>query len=311
MIKPNKEDTLRMAAGALGLLLVFLLVYHFYQRQNPAEQLALKATRVDLVSRMRIALASAVEAEKSAVLAVTSQGSQTFANQARAATAEVERERVELEELLRTGGTQAEKDLLKQFSEFFAEYQRIDDELLHLAVKSTNIKAYDMAFGPAAKAIEEMNAALSRILALTAGSPEERRVVRLASAIEIAGLHLLTLIPPHIAEESDKKMDELEASMARDDEQIRKNLAEFAALPPLSRSADLAIASSSYAQFTQLKAQILALSRENTNVRSLSLSLNRKRKVTLLCQGSLDELQQAILAEPIPGVTYGRPARPR
>lgn len=48
-----------MAAGAAGLLVVFLLVYHFSQEQDPAEQLALKASRVDLVSRMRINLAAA------------------------------------------------------------------------------------------------------------------------------------------------------------------------------------------------------------------------------------------------------------
>lgn len=31
----------------------------------------------------------------------------------------------------------------------------------------------------------------------------------------------------------------------------------------------------------------------------------------LLCQDTLNQLQNAILAEPIAGITYGRPARPR
>jgi hypothetical protein len=311
MIKPNKEDAVRMAAGAFVLILIFLFVFHFYQKENPAEQLALKANRVDLVSRMRIALASASEAEKSAVLAITNQDSQTFADQARAATAEVERERLGLEEQLRTGGTPEEKELLRQFSEFFAEYQRIDKELLDLAVKNTNIKAYDMAFGPAAAALQEMNAALSRLRASIAVSPEERRVMRLAYGIEIAGLSIQTLIPPHVAEESDTKMDELEEAMAKEDRQIRKNLAELASLTALKRNADLATAAAGYEQYSKIRAEILALSRENTNVRSLSISMNQKRKVMLLCQNTLDELQRAILAEPIAGVTYGRPPRPR
>ena len=312
MIKPNKEDAVRMAIGAVLLLLVFLVMYHFYQEeQNPAEQLAFKASRVDLVSRIRLDLSTASEAEKSAVLAVTDQDSQRFAGQARAATAEVEQERSELGELLKKGGTPGERDTFDKFSELFAELQRIDTELLDLAIKNTNIKAYSLAFGPAATAIDDMNAALSRLIASYAGSPEERRVMPLAYGTEISVLRLQALIAPHIAEESDQKMDELEALMSREDKQIRKNLDELTALPKLKRNADLAAAESGYDRLSKIKTRILALSRENTNVRSLSLSLNQKRKVTLLCQDALNELQQAILEEPIAGVTYGRPARPR
>ena len=63
-------------------------------------------------------------------------------SQARAATAEVERERQELRKLLATGGTKVEQDLLSQFSEAFGNLQRIDEEVLRLAVKNTNLKAY-------------------------------------------------------------------------------------------------------------------------------------------------------------------------
>ena len=311
MIKPDKDDALRMAVGAAVLLLVFLVVYHFSQEQDPAEQLAFKASRVDLVSRMRLGLSTASEAEKSAVLAITDRDSQTFAEQARAATAEVEQERLELGELLKQGGTQGEKDLFDKFSELFIEVQRIDSELLDLAVKNTNLKAYNLAFGPATAAIDDMNAALSRLIASYAGSPGERRVMPLAYGAEIGVLRLQALIPPHIAEESDQKMDELEALMSREDKQIRKNLDELAALPKLKRNVDLAAAVSGYDRFSKIKIELLALSRENTNVRSLSISLNQKRKAMLLCQEALNELQQAILDEPIAGVTYGRPAKPR
>lgn len=311
MIKINKEDATRMAVGAAVMLAVFLIVFHFYQKQNPAEQLAFKASRVDLVSRMQSALASASEAEKSAVLAVTDEDSHTYAGQARAAAAEVEQTGRELGELLKTGGTLPEKDLFKQFSELFTEFQRIDNELLNLAVRNTNIKAYSLAFGPAAAIVQDMNAALSRLISAQDGSPEEKQVMRLAYGTEIAGLRIQALIPPHIAEESDRKMDALEAQMSREDGQIRRNLDELKALPGLSQNADLAKAAVGYSRFSHTKTRILALSRENTNVKSLSISLNQKRKVMLLCQDTLNQLQKAILAEPIAGVTYGRPAKPR
>jgi len=311
MIKPNRENALWMAAGAVILILLFLVVFHFYQKQNPAEQLAFKATRVDLVSRMQSTLASASEAEKSAVLAITDQNSQTYAGQARTATAEVEQARRELSDLLKTGGTQVEKELFNQFSELFAKFQSIDNNLLDLAVKNTNIKAYSLAFGPAAATLNEMNAALSRLVVLNAGSPKEKQVMLLAYGTEISGLSLQTLIPPHIAEESDQKMDELEALISKEDKQILKNLDELTALRNLKQKTILATAVSSYAQFSKIKTQILALSRENTNIKSLSISLSQKRKVMFLCQDTLNKLQKAIMEEPIAGVTYGRPARPR
>ena len=307
-IKSGLKDVRWMAAGAAVLLAGMLVVLHFYKEQNPSAQLAFKARRVDLVERMQRDLAAASEAEKSAVLAITDQDSQTLADQAHAASANVEVERRELEELLTAGGTPDERELLAQFATAFVELQTIDNDLLALAVKNTNLKAYGLAFGPAAAAVRDMNAALTRLVAAQADIPESKTVLRLAFGAQLGALRLQTLLPPHIAEENDSKMDALEAQMAAEDAQVRHSLAGLAAL---SQDPELATATARYAEFSTLKTNILALSRENTNVRSLSLSLNRKRKVMLVCQGLLGALQQALLAEPIAGVTYGTPVRPR
>jgi hypothetical protein len=68
----------------------------------------------------------------------------------------------------------------------------------------------------------------------------------------------------------------------------------------------VAPAGAAFARYLELQAQVLSLSRENTNVRSLSLSLGRKRAAQAICQDTLAALQEAILEEPIPGVSYGR-----
>jgi hypothetical protein len=298
-----------MGAGALVLALVLLAVWHFHQ--DPAQQLAARVSRSELVGRMQVALASAAEAEKSAVLAVTDQDSQTFADQARAATAEVERERHELAKLLATGGTQREKDLAAQFSDAFVALQRIDDEVLRLAVKNTNLKAYALLFGPAADTLAEMDAALSRVVEKRAASPDARRVLLLATDVRLGVLRIQTLLAPHIAEESDARMDQLEARMAKEETPVRKGLDGLAALPNLGGDADLATAASSFVRHRELEARILVLSRENTNVRSLALSLNQKRKAMILCLDALGALKQAVLEEPIAGVTHGRPPNPR
>ena len=309
--KRSVGDVLWMLAGAAGLSIFMLVMLRLHKEKDHTVELAFKAQRVELVGGMQLSLALASEAEKSAVLAVTDQDSETFADQARAASGKVEQQRRELGELLTKAEAQGEEDLLAQFTAAFAEFQRVDGNLLALAVKNTNIKAYSLAFGPAATAVSEMNAALARLLASNADSSEARTMMPLAFGAQVSALRIQALLPPHIAEESDEKMDELEALMVTEDTQVRQNLDGLAAIRKLSRDTELAAATAHYAEFNRIKTQILSLSRENTNVRSLSISLNEKRKVMLVCQAALSALQDAILAEPIAGTTYGAPVRPR
>ena len=99
----------------------------------------------------------------------------------------------------------------------------------------------------------------------------------------------------------------MEALMAKDDREVRAAFDALAALPGLGPDPDLASARSSYERFSALRAQILGLSRENTNVRSLSISLNQKRTVTAVCQEALSALRREVAAEPDPVV----PSNPR
>jgi hypothetical protein len=310
-IKFSINDFLWMAGGALIFLLIILLVSHFQTGPKPIEQLAFKAKRVDLVDRMRLNLASGSEAEKSAVMAVTDQDSKTFADQARAAILEVEREQSELGELLAAGGTQNERDLLVQFSRAFTDLQRIDTDLLVLAIKNTNIKAYGLAYGPAADALKEMGTSLSSLVTKSAGFPDARNVALLAFGAQIAALRIQTLLAPHIAEESASKMDEMESQMAMNDKEVIKDLGGLAAIQGFRDNPDLEIARSNYARFGEIRIRILTLSRENTNVQSLTISLGQKRKVLFLCQDILSALQKIILEEPIIGVNYGSVSNPR
>ena len=66
------------------MLVLVLLVLRYQSERSPARQIELTARQIDVVERMRYSLAAASEAEKSAVLAVTDQDSQAFAEQARA-----------------------------------------------------------------------------------------------------------------------------------------------------------------------------------------------------------------------------------
>lgn len=310
----NKSSTLNLSwllGGAVLLALLLAFVLHYREDANPAKQLSDKASRVDAVARMQLALASESEAEKSAVLAITDKDSQTFADQARAATAEVERDRQDLGVLLTPSGTERERALLAQFTDAFGHLKGLDEEVLGLAVKNTNLKAYGLLFGAAATTLAEMDASLARVIAKHADPAGAKRVLPMAFGARLGVLRIQALLAPHIAEESDAKMDQMEVSMSKEAADVRKDLDGLAALAEPEADADVTTAASQFGQYEKLKTQILALSRENTNVRSLALSLNQKRKAMALCLDALNALKVAILEEPIAGVTYGRPAKPR
>jgi len=302
--EPGTKDLRWMAAGMALLALLGLVLWRYHQ--DPAKQLAFKATRVDLVSQLQLGLAASAEAEKSAVLSVSDPESQAFADRARTVTARMEKDRQELSRLLASGGTQRERELLAQFSKAFDTLRQVDDEVLSLAVKNTNLKAYALLFGPATAALGDVEGALARLVTKRAASPDARQVILLAFTARVGLLHVQMLLAPHIAEESQPRMDQLEASMREETRSAREALDQLGRLPAFGGDADLAAAEAGFGRFVELETRILALSRENTNVRSLALSLGQRRKAALMCAEPLDALKQTILDEPIAGVSYGR-----
>jgi hypothetical protein len=136
---PTRQDVLWMLTGAAVFVAIFAVIWLF--RQDPADAIAARSNRAELVGRMQAALYSASEAEKSAVLAITVQDFRKFADQARAATGALEGDRQELRKLLASGGTESERHLLAQFSEAFTSRQRLDDELLRFAAKDSDLQS--------------------------------------------------------------------------------------------------------------------------------------------------------------------------
>ena len=297
--KSGFNDAWWLVSGTVTLLALMLavLLFNARTRVTAAAQLASKLQRMDCVDRLQIGLESAVASEKSAVLASTDAESEQFAVQTRIATTNIELELGELHALLAADGTQDEKDFLRQFTEAFAEFQRVDTNLLALAIQNTNLKASGLVFGPATAALSNLDVALAHL------PGDDAKALHLVDTARIAAWRLLTLLPPHIAEENDAKMDAMEVLMTAEDQKVRRSLATLATMKEFANHAELNAATASYAQFSALKAEILKLSRENTNVRSLAISLNEKRKVTLVCKAELTALHQVIEAEP--SATFG------
>jgi hypothetical protein len=69
------------------------------------------------------------------------------------------------------------------------------------------------------------------------------------------------------------------------------------ALPPVVSAGSrpqVAKASAAFDRFMRLNTDLIALSRQNTNVRSLALSLNEKQQLVAPCEASLRALRDAL-----------------
>ncbi len=309
--RSEPRDFVWVAAGAAVLLALVATVLSHRVEQRRAAQIALRSHRLELVDRMRVDLAAESEAEKSAVLAITDEDSQRFADQARASRAELDRGRAELDRLLAAPRVEAgEREPLDRFSQALTDLERVDDEVLSLAVQNTNLKASRLAFGPGADLLTQIDAALADAVDRSSTAGNVARATALADDARIRALRIEAILPRHIAEESDSKMDEMEAAMASEDQGVRADLRDLAEAGPPVHASDVETALALWNELGDLRKQIVALSRANTNVRSLNLSLSRKRAAMLACQEALAALRQRIEQEPA-GTTRFAPASPR
>ena len=163
-----------LGVGVLALALVVGL--QFEGRKERVEQEAIRHQRADTVQRLRISLATAVQAERGAVLAITDEASRKHADEARAAIGLVMEETRQLRELQARGRAETEIGMFDRFAATFDAFRRVDAQVLDLAVQNSNIKAYTLAFGPAANAVADLDRALAHAAA------EGGEAMRLADA---------------------------------------------------------------------------------------------------------------------------------
>jgi len=278
--KKNLSPGMTLALVLLLMLAAGTALWLAGSRQGLDKVYATTLRKGRLVADMRGDLFTAAEAEKNAVLADTDQASRDFAQQARASRDKVAAGLKTLQDLADSG---PEGGLLRRFEEAFAEYRKADEEVLGLAVQNTNLKALALSFGPASAALDELGQALKPLQ----DGPNDRQA-RLALRAFSAALRIQALHAPHIMEKTDPRMDALERDMAGADAAVR------AALAALGREPAAARALAAYEGYWKLTAEILGLSRRNTNVRSFALSLERKTRVLAACDEALRMLEENV-----------------
>jgi len=246
-----------------------------------------------LASRLHVQFTRAADAANRAVMWDTDEGSTAAAEEARGVRGMVERDLEALRSTLRSLGYDQDLIHLESFATCLAEYTRLDDEILPLAVENTNLKAQRLSFGPARAAADELLASLDATVG-TGAAEEVCRAEALAATARTAVLRLLVLQAPHIAESEDVAMTQIEEQMTASATAARRALDELGESLPPTAAPGLAQASAALDRLVAVNDEIVTLSRRNTNVRSLALSLGRKRVVAVECENRLEALEQAL-----------------
>lgn len=281
-------------AIALGMLLFFIVTFLWrHEKANWLQSaLARSVQKLQIVQAMSRDLLTSAEAEKSAVMADTDEASQAFAQQSVQAAQNVEKARRELEPLLEDSGQ--ETLLFREFSRCWEQLQKIDQEVLSLAVQNTNLKALRLSFGPAADAIKRMEDALNQLMDVASASPNAVQITRLAATSITGVLNIYALQAPHIAETSATRMDAMEGVMKNLDGQVTHALHRLQTLVDEPGKPFLEAAWAAYQDFQKINTTIVDLSRQNSNIRSYAISLGQKRKRSAQCLSVLTALQEAI-----------------
>jgi hypothetical protein len=242
------------------------------------------------LSAMKMSIVKSVEAEKSAVMANTDEDSIRFAEESRRAFEAAEKSLRELAELIATYPSVPEKELLQEFDSCWSEFRKADQQVLEFAVQNTNLKAARLSFGAASTAMNEFGHALSGLLSDSTSGP----VCRLVYDAQTAALGIHLLHAPHIASPDDQEMDDIEKLIRQNDAVVRKALVDIRRMIVPANRKVARQAEAAYDAFMEFTDRVLEWSRQNTNIKSFELSLNRKRKITAQCEEILTKLQEAI-----------------
>jgi hypothetical protein len=251
-----------------------------------------------LAADLRLQFNRAADASNRAVMADTDEASIAFSGEAEQVLQLVEKDVVELTPLLQRLGFSNEIQALEAFGKHFVEYRELDRTILSLAVENSNLKAQRLAFGPAREGADAFRDALAVV---ASSIPPDKHCSGEALILKatLAVCEVQVLHAPHIAERNDEAMTYMEHEMANRNSDARAALSALAELVPSSVGPALAAALAALDRFKDISGQIVLLSRRNTNVRSLELSLRTKPALTAACDGSLIAIQDLLAKEGI------------
>ena len=249
-----------------------------------------------LAAQLQQSLLAASDGANKSLLAPDEEAASQQAASAKAAFEAGAQQLQSLSALIEKGKNPKEIDAVKPVIEDFKELGAAYAALHALVARNTNVRAARLSRHEAAQAVNRLRQALAPVLAAP-DCPAAAQALRAIAAAQA----ILILHPLHIDERSAAGMDALEAAMNQDDHEARAALADLAGLAAPSggdgaETQAVKAAQAAYEAFWTVHTTILGLSRENSNIEAIALSMGRKQLLQAKIQTDL-AAQAAVIDE--------------
>jgi methyl-accepting chemotaxis protein len=253
--------------------------------------------------RLRLALLEGMRAERDALLAGNDAKAKADSARAAAANEQVNRLRRDLESLVDRRGGPEQKQILADFARRNAARQTAQEQVLAYSVQNTAIKAKELRTGRMTDNLTTFRNGLDAVAraadteladAATAANPARQaslqKKARLAMSAETQILDVHRLAGLHDAATAEDEMTGIEGKLQAVTKEFDATLAQLdAALEPKDR-ATITGANSALAAYRQNLAELIRLSRANTNFKAEDLSSNTVRPIAAECDALLERL---------------------
>ena len=261
----------------------------------------------DTCTDMRLQLLYAIRAQKNAVISHRDEESHKFAEQARAASKEVERLRQELVNRRGSDPSMVIRQELEAFNRSWAEYQKIEETILELAVQNTNTKALKLCFGAALEQVNAYEAALDAILTQTEKRLGEVKSDPMATAKLVRQMRLVESIKVEVlrfhvelaafANASSAEVSQLEQQVAKVQQSRDAHVAELTKTIDEKDQGLLDRTLALREQYQKSIADIRRFAKIDSNNRAAELSLTQAFVPSDACDKNLKTIQEQLRGE--------------
>lgn len=284
---PHASARLRHAAVLVALAVAPILTWACVNQPAALTQLVEARGQA---SALHVTFTRSVDAGNRSLMATDEATAATAANEARNAMVAVARHTEDLQQTLQSLAYHSDLKHLDAFRARFAQYRTISDEVLSLVLENSNGRAQRLSLGASSEAAEAFHKALEAVQAEPAGDPWQARAA--ASRAWASVLEIRVLYPRHIPEADGDEMTRLETAMAASAAAARAALDDLAKARPSAPG--LVTARAALDRFMAVHAEIIDLSRRNSNVRALSIALGQRRTLAAEADDQLNLLEQAL-----------------
>ncbi len=217
----------------------------------PEPAIQVRQEAIALVADLRVHLNQASDLSNQAVMATTDEASQNLANKAQDRRKQLRQEVEALTPKLKALSDSTAQELMARFSVQLGLYEKIDDEILRLAVENSNLKAQRLSFIDVPHAVDAFDKALTSVVS-NAVPQKREQAEKLACQASLTIRDIHTLLAPHIAEPTDAVMSKLEEQISSRELAIENTLSKIKQLLPAQTTESQKSAWNAYRRFKDL-----------------------------------------------------------